>query len=51
MGWEQRGNATYYYSAERVGGRVVKQYVGTGRVAALTALLLLDLYMVKTTHP
>jgi hypothetical protein len=39
MGWEKRGNATYYYTAERVGGRVVKQYVGTGRVGALAAQL------------
>ncbi len=39
MGWEKRGNATYYYTAERVGGRVVKMYVGTGRVAVLAAQL------------
>ena len=39
MGWERRGNATYYYTAERVGGCVVKQYVGTGRVAELAAQL------------
>ncbi len=39
MGLEQRGNATYYYTAERIGGRVVKTYVGTGRVAVLAALL------------
>jgi hypothetical protein len=34
MGWERRGNGTYYYTAARVGGRVVKRYVGTGEVAA-----------------
>ncbi len=39
MGFEQRGNGTYYYTAERVGGRVVKTYVGAGRVAELAALL------------
>ena len=39
MGWEKRGNAMYYYTAQRGGGRVVKQYVGTGRVAELAAQL------------
>lgn len=39
MGWEKRGNATYYYTAERVGGLVVKRFVGTGRVAELAAQL------------
>ncbi|WP_439623988.1 hypothetical protein [Gemmata sp.] len=39
MGWEQRGSGSYYYTAERVGGRVVKRYVGTGRVAELCAQL------------
>ena len=39
MGWEQRGSGLYYYTAERVGGRVVKSYVGTGIVAQLAALL------------
>lgn len=27
MGWEQRGNRTYYYTARREGGKVVKEYV------------------------
>ena len=36
MGWEQRGGRAYYYTAERVGGRVVKRYVG-GAVAGLAA--------------
>lgn len=35
MGFEQRGNATYYYTAERVAGRVVKSYVGPGPAAEL----------------
>jgi hypothetical protein len=39
MGWETRGTSTYYYTASRVGGRVVKQYVGTGTVATLAAKL------------
>src|SRR4051812_2772447 len=39
MGWERRGGRSYYYTAERVGGRVVKLYVGTGHVAALAARL------------
>lgn len=39
MGWENREGGTYYYTAKRVGGRVVKQYVGTGRMAELTAEL------------
>ncbi|MBY0457718.1 MAG: hypothetical protein K2V38_10300, partial [Gemmataceae bacterium] len=39
MGWEQRGNSSYYYTAERVGGRVVKRYVGTGTAAKRAAQL------------
>jgi hypothetical protein len=39
MGWEQRRSGTYFYTAERVGGRVVKRYVGTGKVAELAAQL------------
>jgi hypothetical protein len=35
MGWE-RG---YYYRVRKVGGRVVREYVGTGRVAELAAQL------------
>jgi hypothetical protein len=27
MGWERRGNRDYYYQANRVGSRVVKEYV------------------------
>jgi hypothetical protein len=33
MGWE-RG---YYYRVRKVGGRVVREYVGSGRVAELVA--------------
>lgn len=39
MGWEQRGGRRYFYAAERVGDRVVKRYVGSGRVAELAAEL------------
>jgi hypothetical protein len=39
MGWERRGAASYYYTAERVGGRVVKRYVGSGPAAEYAALL------------
>jgi hypothetical protein len=39
MGWEKRGNAMYYYIAERVGRRVVKRYVGTGYAGELAARL------------
>jgi hypothetical protein len=35
MGWE-RG---YYYRVRKVGGRVAREYVGTGRVAELAAQL------------
>ncbi|MDX1935244.1 MAG: hypothetical protein SFU56_21815, partial [Capsulimonadales bacterium] len=27
MAWETRGNRSYYYSARRIDGRVVKEYV------------------------
>jgi hypothetical protein len=37
MGLERRGGRSYYYTAERVGGRVVKCYIGSGRVAAIAA--------------
>jgi len=37
MGWETRGGKRYYYRARKVDGRVVKEYVGTGPLAELTA--------------
>ncbi len=39
MAWEKRGGRLVYYSARRVGGRVVKQYLGDGPVAQATAAL------------
>jgi len=37
MAWEKRGNSQYYYSGERVNGRVVKTYHGNGEVARVCA--------------
>jgi hypothetical protein len=34
MGWEKRRNGVYFYTARRVGGRVVKRYLGADPVAA-----------------
>jgi hypothetical protein len=39
MGWEKRGNGTYYYRKEREGSRVRSLYVGGGQTAALIAQL------------
>jgi hypothetical protein len=35
MGWEQRRNRRYYYRSRKLGGRVRKEYVGTGLVGLL----------------
>jgi hypothetical protein len=37
MAWEQRGNHTYYYRSHKVGGRVVKEYIGSDATADLIA--------------
>jgi hypothetical protein len=38
MGWETRRNGTYYYRARKIGGHVIKLYVGAGPQAELAAL-------------
>ena len=39
MGWEQRGNNSYYYKKERDGSRVKSIYVGRGEIARMVAQL------------
>ena len=39
MGWEQRGNNSYYYKKEREGSRVRSVYVGRGEVAQMVSKL------------
>ncbi|MCK4849724.1 MAG: hypothetical protein KAT11_00160 [Phycisphaerae bacterium] len=39
MGWETRGNRSYYYRKRRVGGRVVSEYVGGGLLGVLAEQL------------
>jgi hypothetical protein len=36
MAWEPRGTHTYYYRSVRRNGRVTKEYLGTGPLAALS---------------
>ena len=42
MAWERRGHATYYYRPRRVGGRVVRDYLGSGPQAQLAADLIVE---------
>src|SRR5947209_6357382 len=37
MAWQQRGGRRYYYRSERVRGRPVRRYVGTGPAGELAA--------------
>lgn len=39
MGWEKRGNNSYYYKKERDGLRVKSVYVGSGEVAHMISKL------------
>lgn len=39
MGWEQRGNNSYYYKKEREGSKVKSVYVGRGEVAQMVSKL------------
>lgn len=39
MGWEQRGNNSYYYKKERSGSSVRSVYVGRGEVAQMVSKL------------
>jgi hypothetical protein len=39
MAWEDRNGRSYYYRKERRGGRVVSEYVGSGKTARLLATL------------
>ena len=39
MGWERRGNNSYYYKKEREGSRVKSVYVGRGEIAHMVAQL------------
>ncbi len=39
MGWERRGNHSYYYRKERGGSRVRSVYVGNSETAGLLAQL------------
>ena len=39
MGWEQRGNNSYYYKKEREGSKVKSVYVGRGEMARMISQL------------
>ncbi len=39
MSWERRRQRSYYYRARKVGGRVVKEYIGSGPRAEIAALM------------
>lgn len=39
MGWDRKGNRFYYSRSKKVGGRVIREYIGTGPLAQLAAKL------------
>ena len=39
MAWVRRGRKLYYYRTRRVGGRVLREYLGSGPEAELAAAL------------
>ena len=39
MAWEERNGRRYYYHSRRIGGEVIRDYYGNGRVAELMANL------------
>lgn len=39
MAWENRNGREYYYRKRRKNGRVVSEYIGSGAIAELTAIL------------
>ena len=44
MGWERRGNNSYYYKKQRQGSRVKSVYVGRGEIAKMVS-------EIQTTSP
>lgn len=50
MGWEQRGNKSYYYRKRREGGRVRSEYVGRGAVAQISVEIIQDAQLNRKTE-
>ena len=47
MGWERRGDVYFLYHTRRVGGRVVKDYLGSSAAAQLAADVIATLAVSK----